>query len=93
MGSAAAQTAGDYKAIVCLFLFGGNDAFNMVLPTDAASWAAYTAVRNQAPDPIALLAPGTAPSPAAMAGSPARLGGVLPIAPFNARAAASRCTR
>ncbi|HRD97862.1 MAG TPA: hypothetical protein PLA97_15845, partial [Rubrivivax sp.] len=32
-GSAAAQAAGDYKALVCLFLFGGNDAFNMVLPT------------------------------------------------------------
>lgn len=84
-GSAAAQTAPDYKAIVCLFLFGGNDAFNMVLPTDAASWAAYTATRNQAPDPIALLAPGTAPNAGAAAGSPARLGGVLPIAPLNAQ--------
>ena len=61
-GSAAAQGAADYKALVCLFLYGGNDAFNMVLPTDTASWAAYTAVRNQAPDSIALLAPGTAPN-------------------------------
>ena len=82
-GSAAAQTAPDYKAVVCLFLFGGNDAYNMVLPTDAASWSAYTATRNQAPDPIALLAPGIAPVGTAMAGSPARLGGVLPIAPIN----------
>ena len=84
-GSAAAQSAGDYKAIVCLFLYGGNDAFNMVLPTDAASWSAYQATRTQAPDPIALLAPGTPPNPAAVAGSPARLGGVLPIAPLNAQ--------
>jgi uncharacterized protein (DUF1501 family) len=84
-GSAAAQSAPDYKAIVCLFLFGGNDAYNMVLPTDSASWAAYTATRDQAPDPIALLAPGTAPSTGAAAGSPARLGGVLPIAPLNAQ--------
>ncbi len=39
LGSAAAQTS-DYKAIVCLFLFGGNDSANMVLPTDTASWNA-----------------------------------------------------
>jgi uncharacterized protein (DUF1501 family) len=83
LGSAAAQSAGDYKALVCIFLFGGNDSLNMVLPTDAASWANYTAVRNQAPDSIALLAPGTAPVGTAAAGSPARLGGVLPIAPAN----------
>jgi uncharacterized protein (DUF1501 family) len=85
MGSAAAQSQGDYKAIVCLFFYGGNDAFNMVLPTDAASWSAYQAIRTQAPDPIALLAAGTPPNAAAAAGSPARLGGVLPIAPLNAQ--------
>ena len=85
MGAASAQTAPDYKALVCIFLFGGNDAFNMVLPTDSASWGPYTTVRNQAPDSIALLAPGTAPNANAAAGSPARLGGVLPIAPTNAQ--------
>lgn len=85
IGSAAAQSAPDYKALVCLFLFGGNDCFNMVLPTDAASWAAYTATRNQAPDSIALLSPGTPADPAAEAGSPARLGGVLPIQPLRAQ--------
>ena len=84
-GSAAAQTASDYKAVVCLFLFGGNDAYNMVLPTDATSWQAYSTTRNQAPDSIALLAPGIAPVGSAAAGSPARLGGVLPIAPLNAQ--------
>ncbi len=82
-GSALAQSAGDYKALVCLFFFGGNDAYNMVLPTDAASWAPYASLRNQAPDSIALMAPGTAPVPGAAAASPARLGGVLPIAPLN----------
>jgi uncharacterized protein (DUF1501 family) len=60
IGSAAAQSASDYKALVCIFMFGGNDSLNMVLPTDTASWTNYTAVRNQAPDSIALLAPGTA---------------------------------
>lgn len=85
LGSAAAQSAADYKALVCIFLFGGNDSLNMVLPTDTASWTNYTAVRNQAPDSIALLAPGVAPVAAAAAGSPARLGGVLPVAPANAQ--------
>jgi len=80
MGSAVAQTA-DYKAIVCLFLYGGNDAANMVLPTDTASWTAYTTVRSQGADPIALRPAGTAPDPAAPAGTPAALGGVLPIVP------------
>src|SRR5258706_9962478 len=85
VSSAAAQTAADYKAIVCIFLFGGNDAINMVLPTDGASFTNYGTLRNQAPDSIALLAPGVAANPAAPAGSPARLGGVLPISPANAQ--------
>jgi uncharacterized protein (DUF1501 family) len=77
--SAAAQTASDYKALVCIFLFGGNDAYNMLLATDAPSWQAYSTTRNQAPDSIALLAPGVVPNTSAAAASPARLGGVLPI--------------
>jgi len=85
IGSAAAQAATDYKALVCIFMFGGNDSLNMVLPTDSASWTNYTTVRNQAPDSIALLAPGTVPVASAAAGSPARLGGVLPITPANAQ--------
>lgn len=76
-GSAAAQSAGSYRAIVCLFMFGGNDAFNTVLATDPASWNAYTAMRSS----IALLPAGTPPNAGAAAGSPARLGGVLPIRP------------
>src|SRR5258706_676535 len=85
LGTASAQTASDYRAIVCIFLFGGNDSINMVLPTDTSSWAAYSAVRNQAPESIALLAQGVAPNVAAGVGSPARLGGVLPITPLNAQ--------
>lgn len=81
----AAQSAPDYRAIVCVFLFGGNDSYNMVLPTDSASFAAYSSTRNQAPDSIALLAPGTPGVPSATAGTPARLGGVLPINPINAQ--------
>jgi uncharacterized protein (DUF1501 family) len=84
-GSAAAQSATDYRALVCIFLYGGNDAYNTVLATDTASWDPYTAVRNQAPDSIALLPVGTQPNAGAAAGSPARLGGVLPLTPTNAQ--------
>ncbi|MBU6436822.1 MAG: hypothetical protein KGQ77_04770, partial [Betaproteobacteria bacterium] len=50
LGAAAAQTApSDFKALICLFLYGGNDSANMVLPTDADSWAVYNTVRNQQP--------------------------------------------
>lgn len=85
IGAASAQSASDYKALVCIFLFGGNDAFNMVLPTDAASWSNYSTVRNQAPDSIALLPAGTPAITSAAAASPARLGGVLPLTPLNAQ--------
>ncbi len=81
LNTAVAQTATDYKAIICMFLYGGNDSSNMVLRTDKASFDAYTAMRTTAPDPIALLAPGTAVNAGATRASPARLGGVLAVAP------------
>lgn len=84
LSSASAQSASGYRALVCIFLNGGNDAFNMVLPTDDASWAAYTTTRNQAPSSIALLKD-VAPNPGAAASSVERLGGVLPIAPLHAQ--------
>jgi uncharacterized protein (DUF1501 family) len=87
LGSAAAAGATDYKALVCLFMYGGNDSFNMFLPTDTASWTNYTNLRNQAPESIALLAPGTPASTTGAVGSPQRLGGVLPITPATARTA------
>ena len=33
--SALAQGTTDYKALVCIFMFGGNDSNNMLVPTDA----------------------------------------------------------
>lgn len=43
---AGANTANnDYKALVCLFLSGGNDANNLLIPTDAG-YAAYAAART-----------------------------------------------
>ncbi|WKB51476.1 DUF1501 domain-containing protein [Eleftheria terrae] len=90
IGAAAAQSApSDYKALVCLFLFGGNDTYNTVLATDAASWENYRQVRQGGADAIALLAPGVAADAAAAAASPARLGGVLPLNPATAQAGRS----
>ena len=44
---ASAQAApSDYKALVCIFLFGGNDGNNMIIPADAAGYAAYSAIRS-----------------------------------------------
>lgn len=36
----------DYKALVCVFLFGGNDSWNMVVPRSSAEYAAYQASRQ-----------------------------------------------
>jgi len=81
LSRAAAQTTADYKAIVCLFLYGGNDSSHMVLRTDALSFNEYTRLRSVAPESIALKAPGTAVVPTAALASPDRLGGVRAIAP------------
>ncbi|MDZ7644997.1 MAG: DUF1501 domain-containing protein [Woeseiaceae bacterium] len=46
----------DYRALVCVFLFGGNDSFNMLVPRSAAEHAAYAASRqNLAIERAALL--------------------------------------
>jgi uncharacterized protein (DUF1501 family) len=37
---------GDYRALVCLFLAGGNDANNLIIPNDTAGYAAYKAGRG-----------------------------------------------
>jgi uncharacterized protein (DUF1501 family) len=81
---AGAASISGYKALVCLYLYGGNDAYNTVLATDSASWSAYNAARNTDDSPIALEAPGTRPVRNS-ANFNARLGGVLPIHPANAQ--------
>lgn len=47
-GPVTPNTAGalpsDYKALVCLFLAGGNDANNFIIPNDAAGYANYASV-------------------------------------------------
>ena len=39
----------DYRALVCVFLSGGNDGHGMVIATDSASFSAFTAARSGAP--------------------------------------------
>src|SRR5215218_9387625 len=44
--TASAQTpANDYRALVCIFLFGGNDGNNMVVPLDS-EFTAYQTIRG-----------------------------------------------
>lgn len=44
--AAAATASGDYKALVCLFLYGGNDYGNTVVPYDSASYSSYATIRQ-----------------------------------------------
>ena len=45
MLNALAQTTTDYKALVCVFMFGGNDANNMLIPFDATGYGNYSTIR------------------------------------------------
>ena len=77
MGTAAAQDASDYKAIVCLFMNGGNDHFNTVLATDSTSWNDYQRIRKTT-DVGSIALPGVGAT-----------GGVLPIVPNSPQAGRS----
>lgn len=48
MSEAAAQStsATDYKALVCVFLYGGNDHYNSLVPFDTVSYANYQRIRT-----------------------------------------------
>ncbi len=49
---AAQGTATDYRALVCIFLFGGNDGNNTVIPLD--DYAAYSAARTSGATTLAI---------------------------------------
>ena len=46
IGEAAAFNATDYKALVCVFLYGGNDYANTVVTYDDASYNLYSTIRG-----------------------------------------------
>ncbi len=72
---ALAQNGPDYRALVCVFLFGGNDSNNMIVPTDDVNFQAYTSIRG----PIALATTDlTAPTSDAATGAPYSFHGKLP---------------
>jgi uncharacterized protein (DUF1501 family) len=45
ISEAAAFDTTDYKALVCVFLYGGNDYANTVVPYDPANYALYHQIR------------------------------------------------
>lgn len=54
--AASPQAVGDdYRALVCIFLFGGNDSFNMLIPHAQDEYAIYEASR------VGIHNPGTNP--------------------------------
>jgi uncharacterized protein (DUF1501 family) len=55
MMSALAQSSSQYQALVCIFLFGGNDANNLLIPNDAAGYANYAKLRQNLAIPQASL--------------------------------------
>ena len=99
IGKAAAQSVGataPYRALVCIFMQGGNDSHNLLLATDPGSWSQYWAARISGSYPIALMPPGT--PPVAIGGTSGvtgvtvktteqteHWGGVLPITPATSQ--------
>lgn len=53
--AAAQGNPTDRKTLVCLFLHGGNDSFNMLVPRDAARHAVYSTSRGNLALPLATL--------------------------------------
>ncbi len=56
----------DYRALVCVFLFGGNDSYNMLVPNTSAEYAAYATSRQN----LALLQEDLLPITPASLGTP-----------------------
>ncbi len=57
--NALAQSASGYKALVCIFLMGGNDGHNVIVPQTPSVYNAYKAIRGSLalPDVSAKLLP------------------------------------
>jgi uncharacterized protein (DUF1501 family) len=82
VGSAASQSATGYKALVCIYLAGGNDGHNTIMATDSDSWGRYFKARTSGVAPIAIMPPGTG---RAALGSASKING-QPIDPFSTEA-------
>jgi uncharacterized protein (DUF1501 family) len=65
MGSGRSLLGSGYRALVCVFQYGGNDAINMVIPRDGAGYSTYSTARAGLAIPQAQLlqlSPAVAPS-------------------------------
>jgi uncharacterized protein (DUF1501 family) len=59
INAAVAQSGdfSDYKALVCLFLSGGNDSNNWIVPTDTTTYGSYGSIRGNLAIPQSSLHP------------------------------------
>jgi uncharacterized protein (DUF1501 family) len=57
LSAATVTGATDFKALVCVFLYGGNDGNNMLVPSDLPSYASYAAARTNLAIPQLSLLP------------------------------------
>ena len=63
---ALAQNGPNYRALVCVFLFGGNDSNNSIIPMDDGSYQAYQSLRAG----LALTGSDLTPTVTSVSGSP-----------------------
>jgi uncharacterized protein (DUF1501 family) len=52
-----AQSGPNYRALVCVFLFGGNDSNNTIVPMDDTNYQAYQSIRGSLGLPTSALVP------------------------------------
>ena len=83
----AADVSTGYRALVCLFMAGGSDGHNWVVPIDAAEYAQYANVRRELAWNAAQLQPITSTTQ----GSGRRFGMPLELAPLRDLYEAGRC--
>ncbi len=65
LGAMASLSRGGagYRALVCVYLYGGNDAFNVLVPTSAGPYSTYAAARLDLALPLNQLLPITPANP------------------------------
>lgn len=63
---ALAQSGPDYRALVCVFLYGGNDSNNTVIPMDDTNYKAYSSIRGS----LALSGGNLTPTVTSVSGAP-----------------------
>jgi uncharacterized protein (DUF1501 family) len=87
IGAASAQSPG-YRALVCVFLYGGNDAHNCVVPVSVPHYVQYAAPRSSLawaqPDLLPLTTNTALPGGLQLSLAP-------PLAPLATLFAAQRC--